>query len=65
MAPPGPPIEPLLSVLQDSVAGPKKLRQKAMAKSTATSLCVLVLQSRPADHYTMWLINTCLASVFA
>ena len=49
----------------DSAAGPEKLRQKAMAKSTAISLDrVLVLQSRPADHCTIWLINICLASVF-
>ena len=45
------------------MAGPEKSCQKAMAKSTAISLCVGI-ESRPADHYTMWLINACLASVF-
>ena len=36
----------------DSTAGPEKLRQKAMVKSTATSLACwyIILQSRPADH---------------
>ena len=34
--------------------GPEKLHQGSY---------LTVLQSRPADHYTMWLINICLASV--